>query len=124
VVLLILLASLASLNAIMVLTGLSWNLLNGIAFPLLVGLGIDYGIHLIFALRRQRIKPKSLWRGVGLGIAFCGMSSAIGFGSLGLASNELLKSLGTISVIGIAFTSALSLLVIPPAWRALCAKKD
>ena len=109
--------SLAVVNALMVWLGLSWNFLNSIAIPLIVGMGIDYGIHIIFALRRQGAQQSSIWRGVGLAITFCGLSSVIGFGSLTLANNDLLKSLGHICSLGVLTTMILSLLIIPPTWR-------
>ena len=117
-VILILLTALATVNALMVIFGLSWNFLNSIAIPLIVGMGIDYGIHIIFALRRHGAQYSSIWQGVGLAIAFCGISSVIGFGSLTFANNDLLRSLGQICAIGVLTTMILSLLIIPPTWRA------
>lgn len=123
-VLLILITSLITVNALMVLAGVSWNFLNCIAFPLIVGIGIDYSIHLIFSMRRQEENQQSIWRGVGLAIGFCGLSSVIGFTSLTTAQNELLKSLGWICAVGVFITMFLSLLILPPVWRAWCLKKS
>jgi len=121
-VVIILIVSLATVNAIMVLVGLQWNFLNGVAFPLIIGVGIDYGIHLIFSLRRHNGK-ESTKHGVGLAITFCGLSSIIGFGSLAFADNALLQSLGLISALGVAITMTLTLYVIPPVWRWLRLKR-
>jgi len=119
-VLFILVTALISVNAAMVLLNIEWNFLNIIAFPLIIGVGIDYSIHLIFAMRRQGQQQSSIWGGVGLAITFCGASSVIGFGSLTFANNDLLQSLGAICASGVLITMVLSLLVIPPVWRAWC----
>ncbi len=118
-VLFVLLTSLVCVNAMMVLTGMEWNFLNGIALPLIIGVGIDYSIHLIFALKRHGQEFRSIWRGVGLAITFCGLSSMIGFGSLAFANNDLLRSLGIICAFGVLATMFLTLLVIPPVWRRI-----
>jgi len=117
-VFIVLITSLITVNSIMVLVEIPWNFLNVIAFPLIVGVGIDYSIHLIFALRRHG--ESSIWRGVGLAITFCGISSFVGFGSLNFAQNEVLRSLGLVCSIGVIVTMFLSLLVIPPVWRKWC----
>ncbi len=119
-VLIVLITSLISVNACMVFLGIQWNFLNIIGFPLILGVGIDYSIHLIFALRRQGSLQKSIWHGVGIAITFCGISSVIGFGSLALAQNEVLRSLGSVCAIGVFITMLLTLLVIPPVWRNWC----
>ena len=119
-VLFTLLTALVSTNALMTLFGLQWNFLNVIAFPLIIGVGIDYSIHLIFAMRRQGAIQQSVWQGVGLAITFCGLSSVIGFGSLSFAQNDVLRSLGQICAIGVSITMTLTLLITPPVWRAWC----
>jgi predicted RND superfamily exporter protein len=110
-------SSLVSINALVVLTGQPWNFLSGMAIPLIVGAGIDYSIHLIFALRRFDGDWVSVWNGVGKAICFCGTSTAIGFSSLLFASNEMLRSMGMLCSMGVFSTMVLSLLVIPGLWK-------
>lgn len=113
----VLLTALLVINVVVVCTGQSWNFLSGMAIPLIVGAGIDYSIHLIFALRRQGGDFASVWNSVGKAICFCGFSTAMGFGSLLFASNEALRSMGLLCSIGILVTMTLSLLVIPGLWK-------
>jgi len=113
----VLLTSLALVNAFVVATGHAWNFLSVMAIPLIVGTGIDYGIHLIFSLRRNNGDFNEVWNGVGKAICFCGLSTAIGFGSLVFASNEMLRSMGTICSLGVLLTTALSVFVIPGLWQ-------
>jgi predicted RND superfamily exporter protein len=113
----VLLISLALVNAIVAATGQTWNFLSVMAIPLIVGTGIDYSIHLIFALRRSGGDQGQVWNGVGKAIFFCGVSTAIGFGSLLFSSNEMLWSMGLLCGLGILITTALSLFVIPGLWQ-------
>jgi predicted RND superfamily exporter protein len=113
----VLLTALLTLNALVVVTGQEWNFLSGMAIPLIIGTGIDYSIHLIFSLRRSEGDFDKVWNGVGKAICFCGLSTAIGFGSLLFASNEMLRSMGMICSVGVLLTTALSVLVVPGLWK-------
>jgi predicted RND superfamily exporter protein len=113
----VLLTVLVLVNAYVVVTGQAWNFLSGMAIPLIVGTGIDYSIHLIFSLRRHDGDFNKVWNGVGKAICFCGLSTAIGFGSLLFASNETLRSMGELCSLGVLLTTALSLLVVPGLWK-------
>ena len=109
----ILLVVLFLVNTLMSLAGLPWNFLNGMAIPLIIGTGIDYAIHLIFALRRNGGDTADVWRTTGMAICFCGTSTVIGFSSLIFASNDSLRSMGLTCALGVALTMLLSLLLIP-----------
>jgi len=113
----VLLTALVLINVAVVLTGNEWNFLSGMAIPLVVGAGIDYSIHLVFALRRQDGDFAAVWNSVGKAICFCGVSTAIGFGSLLFASNKALQSMGLLCSLGILITMLLSLLIIPGVWK-------
>lgn len=113
----VLISALLLLNALVSLTGMSWNFLSGMAIPLIIGTGIDYSIHLIFALRRSGGDFSKVWNGVGKAICFCGLSTAIGFGSLLFASNETLRSMGLLCSLGVLLTTALSVTVLPGLWK-------
>ncbi len=114
----ILILVLLMINAMSSITGRSWNFLNGMSIPLIVGTGIDYSIHLIFSLRRNQGDLVKVWNGVGKAICFCGLSTAIGFGSLLFASNQLLQSMGLFCCSGVLLTMLMSLLIIPGIWSA------
>ncbi len=103
--------------------GVDWDMLNIIAIPLLLGMGMDYGIHMVMALRRHADQPAKVWHGIGKALIFCGVSTAIGFGSLATASNDALAGMGTLCAIGIVLTMLCSVFVLPGAWRTLHAKK-
>ncbi len=103
------------LLATMTTLGIGWNFLNIAATPLLLGTGIDYGIHVMLALRRNGGDIAAMWHGTGKAVLFCGTSTAIGFGSLCFASNDAMASLGTVAVIGILASMTASVFLLP-AW--------
>jgi hypothetical protein len=94
--------------------GIGWNFLNIAATPLLLGTGIDYGIHVGLTLRRNGGDVAAMWHGTGKAVMFCGVSTAIGFGSLCFASNDAMTSLGVVALIGILTTMAVSVFLLPP----------
>ncbi len=104
------------LLAIMSLTGLTWNFVNLMATPLLLGTGIDYAIHVTLSLRRTHGDYQELWQGTGKALLFCGVSNIIGFGSLVFSSSDALVSLGIVAVIGIILSMGISLFLLP-GWR-------
>ncbi|MFT3990655.1 MAG: MMPL family transporter [Luteolibacter sp.] len=104
------------LLAIMSLCGLTWNFVNLMATPLLLGTGIDYAIHVTLSLRRTHGNFQELWNGTGKALLFCGVSNVIGFGSLVYSSSEALVSLGIVAVIGITLGMAVSIFLLP-GWR-------
>ena len=110
-------------NALSVLTDRPWNFLSSLAIPLIVGTGIDNSIHLIFALRRSGGDLAKVWNGVGKAIFFCGLSTVVGFGSLGFASNQTLQSMGILCGAGVFLTMVFSVLVVPGLWY-FCHRRD
>ncbi len=109
--------SLLVLSAVMVVLGWSWNLMNVMALPLLFGAAVDYGIHIQLALRRYDGDMRRVRETVGRAILLCGASTAAGFGTLGLASNVGLASLGRICAAGIVIAALASVFLLPVWWR-------
>jgi len=105
------------LNAFTVLADLPWNFLSGLAIPLIFSSGVDYCIHLIFALRRSNGDLQAAWNSGGKAVLFCGCSTLIGFGSLAFASNAMLRSMGIMCGMAVILTTVLSILIIPGLWK-------
>ena len=99
-------------------TPLSWNSFNVCGIPLLFGIGLDFSIHMLFALRRSGGDLEAVRNGMGKAVAFCGLSSAIGFGSLATASADGLSSLGVVCAIGILANTFVAVILLP-AWYHL-----
>jgi len=116
--------SLLCLLALMVVLGWEWNLMNVMAVPLLLGAGVDYGIHMQLALRRHRGDLSNVQRTVGRAIILCSVSSASGFGTLAFASNAGLSSLGRVCAVGILIASLASVFLLPVWWRSIRGHPD
>ena len=98
-------------------TPMSWNSFNVCGIPLLFGTGLDYGIHMILTLRRSGGDVAAAQRGIGKALIFCGISSAIGFGSLATASAYGLASLGIVCGLGIFVNMFVSIWLLPHWYR-------
>ena len=105
------------LLAIMALSGWSWNLMNLMALPLMLGTGVDYTIFIQLALRRHGGDLVMVRRSVGRALMLCGGTAVGGFGSLGLSSNAGMASLGRVCAVGIGANMLISVFLLPAWWR-------
>ncbi|HOY57991.1 MAG TPA: MMPL family transporter [Verrucomicrobiota bacterium] len=106
------------LQAVMSAAGIAWNLMSLAAVPLLLGAGVDYGIHVQMALRRHRGDLAAMRRITGRALLLCAATTAAGFGSNALSSNPGLASLGLVCTLGIA-AAYLTAVFLVPAWWTL-----
>lgn len=102
--------ALAATVATLKLTGQKINLLNVLAFPLLLAVGVDYGIHLLLALRQEPGVLASIIKPVFIS----GLSTAAGFGALALAKNPSLSGLGIVCSVGVLWALIVSLVFVLP----------
>src|SRR5207249_7025093 len=70
------------LGAIMDLLKWDWNILNLMALPLLLGMGVDFSIHIQLAMRRYEGDRLAVRRSVGTALLLAGATTVAGFGSL------------------------------------------
>jgi predicted RND superfamily exporter protein len=112
------------LMSVMRLTGWSWNLLNLMGLPLILGTGVDYSIFMQLALRRYHGDLQMSHRAVGRALLLCGATAAAGFGALTFSSNAGMASLGQVCAVGIASNMLISVFLLPTWWAALTMKKQ
>jgi lauroyl/myristoyl acyltransferase len=117
----VLLLSGLCLLATMALCGWSWNLLNLMALPLVLGTGVDYGLFMQLALRRHGGDVRLVRRSVGRALLLCGGTAIAGFGSLAWSSNAGMASLGKVCAVGIGANMVISVFLLPAWWRRTCA---
>ncbi len=120
--LVVLLLSGVILLAVMAAAGWSWNLLNLMALPLMLGTGVDYTIFMQLALRRHRGDLQVVHKSIGRALMLCGGTAVAGFGSLAWSSNPGMASLGKICAIGIGANMLLSVFLLPSWWLLLTRK--
>lgn len=111
------------LLAVMKLAGWSWNLMNLAAVPLLLGAGVDYGIHAQLSLRRHGGDLRAVRRTTGRALFVCAATTMAGFGSLAWSNNAGLASLGQVCAAGIGATLLAGAGALPLWWRMLYAGK-
>jgi predicted RND superfamily exporter protein len=99
----------------MQVAGLSFNLVNVWALPLIIGSAAEYGVNIVLRSLEwtgQGGRPR-LARSTVLGVLFNGLTTMAGFGSLLVAHHRGVWSLGLLLVIGSAMTLTASLVVLP-----------
>src|SRR5438034_7880267 len=111
--------SLLCLWTVMALAGWSWNLLNLMALPLLLGAGVDYSIHMQLGLRRHDGDLRAARQTIGRALFLCAATTVAGFGSNVWSSNGGLVSLGRVCAAGIACAYLTSVFLLPMWWRAV-----
>ncbi len=107
------------LCGVMVLADWSWNLLNLMAIPLLLGAGVDYSIHMQLALRRHHGDIRAVRRSVGRALLVCGGTTAAAFGSLSFSNNAGMASLGQVCAVGLLCSMLTAVYLLPVWWKTL-----
>ncbi|MFH1808342.1 MAG: MMPL family transporter [Pseudomonadota bacterium] len=94
------------------LLGLSFNVVSVLAVPLIVGIGIDNGVHLVHRIRHDHDVGLALAH-TGKPILLTSLTTGIGFGSLLLSVHPGIFSLGLTTTLGILCCLLVSLLLVP-----------
>ena len=90
------------------------NFANLMVMPMILGIGVDAGVHAIHRWRRDsRIRPFGLAGGTGQGIALTLATTGIAFASLLIADHRAVRSLAMVMVIGLAVTFIATITVLP-----------
>jgi predicted RND superfamily exporter protein len=84
-----------------------------IVLPLILGIGIDDGVHLIHDYRSRRDCRYRMTGSTVTSILITSLTTMIGFGSMMIASHRGLQSLGRVLVIGVTCCLATSITVLP-----------
>jgi predicted RND superfamily exporter protein len=98
---------------LMPLLGLHLNIFSIMAFPLIIGIGIDSGIHLVHRLRDD---PGALPDGVmhtGKAVLVTTLTTVIGFSSLLTIRHPGMQSLGATVSLGLLLSLLLTLVLVP-----------
>lgn len=91
-----------------------FNFANIIVLPLLLGMGVDSGIHMMHRLQHQPDHATGLLRSSSArGVFFSSLTTFCSFTSLAFNSHVGTASMGMLLAVGIALTILCSLLVLP-----------
>lgn len=103
------------------LTGVTFNLANIVVLPLVLGIGVDAGAHVVHRVRQSaenrggKAKLEDMFAGTGGAVLLSAVTTAVGFGGLMLSEHGGMYYLGVVMVIGVLCTLVASLFVLPAA---------
>jgi predicted RND superfamily exporter protein len=106
-------ASMALAGTLLKLLNVPINVLNVLALPLVLGVGVDYGTHIILAAREGG-KDQASMAQVLKPVWISGLTTICGFGALVLAVNPALSGLGAVCAAGVFSCLILAFLVVAP----------
>jgi predicted RND superfamily exporter protein len=91
-----------------------------IALPLILGVGIDNGVHVLHDyLLRRREGHATISRAIGRGVLVKALTTMIGFGTLMVSSHRGLFGLGFILTLGVGCCMLTALVFLPAVLRLL-----
>ncbi len=105
---------------VMGLCGVALNPANLIALPLIVGVGVDNGVHVLHDYRgRDRRVPYRLGSATGRGVLVAALTTILGFGTLMVARHKGMASLGLALTLGQTFCMLAALVLLPALLRLI-----
>ncbi len=107
---------------IMVVLGLDLNFFNIFVVTMIIGIGVDYGVHMVHrwrdiqALESNAAGVERLVADMGetgKAIVLAALSTSVGFGSLALSHYPGLRSMGFVAILGAVATALVSITLLP-----------
>ena len=97
-----------------VVANISINFANIITLPLLLGLGVDNGIHVVVKLRESLSEQQNIYQSSTARAIFYGaLTTSSGFGGLAFSSHPGIASMGLIITIGIFWIMVCTFVILP-----------
>jgi uncharacterized protein len=100
----------------MVLFGVQFNMANLLFVPLIIGIGIDNGVHIVhsfLATEKQEGESVPLAKSTAKAIALAALTTIVGFGSLMISGHHGIYSLGLLVSLGVGSILIASLTTLP-----------
>lgn len=96
------------------LFGLPYNFANVLVLPLIIGIGIDSGIHLAMRAQKTGDALAAVRGPTGKAVLFSALTTIASFGSLIVSDHRGTSSMGALLTIGMVWVLATMLFVLPP----------
>ena len=96
----------------MALLGIRVNFMNIFVMTMIIGIGVDYGIHLLHRWAESGLAPTALSE-TAKAIAVAALTTVAGFGSLVLSHFPGLRSVGAAAILGTVCTAVASITLLP-----------
>jgi predicted RND superfamily exporter protein len=104
--------------------GMLLDFVNVMGIPMIVGIGIDDGVHILHRYKYEGFgKTPLVLRSTGKAILLTSLTTMVGFGTLAFGGYPAYQSLGTLLAVGVAACFVTTVLFIP-AIISLTTKKD
>jgi predicted RND superfamily exporter protein len=100
------------LLGLMGLLGWRFNPANIMTLPLVIGIGVTNGIHILNRFAEER-NPGILAKSTGMAVLVSGLTTVAGFGSLILGRHQGIASLGQVMASGVMLCMIAGLAVLP-----------
>lgn len=100
--------------AAMHVLGIKMNFVNAFVTCMILGVGIDYGIHIIHRITQEGLSNPTGLLETGKAVVMAALTNVAGFGTIGLSNYPGLKSMGIVCAIG-SVTCLLTALTTLPA---------
>lgn len=94
-------------------TGRSFDHANVVVLPIILGIGVDAGVHLMHRARESGTTLSTLLGRTGTAISLSAATTAVGFGALMLAEYGAMRSFGSLMLIGLGAVWLAALAVLP-----------
>jgi uncharacterized membrane protein YdfJ with MMPL/SSD domain len=94
-----------------------------IALPLMLGIGEDYGVHLVHEFREQKGRYR-MSQATAVAVLVDGLTTVVGFGSLMIASHRGLQSLGRVLTLGVSCCMFTSMIMLPALLTIMSRKRE
>ena len=101
------------------LLGISWNPIDIMALPVILGIAVDDGVHLVHRFCQEGGKLRPTLAGAGRSVLLTSATTLAAFGTLALTSHRGLASFALVLVLGIGAALLLSVAVLPQLLTAL-----
>ncbi len=110
---------------LLLISGVALTPLSLISIPLLIGLAIDYSLHILMGLEHEHGDLLKTYDHLAAPVLLTGLSASIGFGVPMLTSQPALQNFGLVMDLGVV-SSVFACLVFLPCFYILCrpAKRD
>jgi len=108
--------------AVMNLCGVDFNPVNFVALPMILGIGLIFGVHVVHSILENPQAP--LFRqSTGPAVALSGLTTIIGFATLLGANHRGVASFGFVMAVGVAANLMTSLFLLPCLMRWLGSRR-
>jgi predicted RND superfamily exporter protein len=109
--------TMTSTLALMRLLGLAFNPLNVMALPVVLGISVDDGVHIVHRFRAEAGDLARTLAGTGRSVVLTSATTLAAFGTLAFTSHRGLASFAFVLILGVSAALVLSVVVLPELLR-------